>query len=125
MKTACFRSFISIVLLLLVGCESKENFKPSMLSKNDGELQVYIIFSDYDQQVNSSVKEELMEHFHEHLLGDASIVTMYTQTEKIITEFNIEEFPTILVFNHKDILLQTTDLDECKEFIVQYYKSSE
>ncbi|MBB4824878.1 hypothetical protein HNO89_002104 [Sporosarcina luteola] len=124
MKAAKLLVLVSLVLLLVGGCESSDEFTSSLFSKKEGKLQVYILFSDYDSQVNSSLKEEIVDHLDNYLTDNATVITLHDQTDRIINIFNVEEFPSILVLDHKDVLLQTTDPDEYKEFINQYYSDS-
>ena len=121
MKNHYFQMLISIILLLLlVGCESNEEYISSMYSKEEGSLEVYIVYSDEEQLDNSSLMKETLNYLPNHLEKDAQVTTMYHDTERFVKIFNIKEFPTMLLFDHESVLLQTTDPDEFKEFITQY-----
>lgn len=90
------RLLIPIFLLLLIGCQSDEEYKSSMFSNKTGELQFYFIFSDHNQEDNTSVYNEVMEHLYEHMDSNVSTVSMSSQTERIINVYDIKEFPTFL-----------------------------
>jgi len=92
-----------------------------MFSNKEEKLQIYFIFSDHNQQDNSSVYNEVKEHLYKHMDSSVSTVSMSSQTERIIKVYDIEEFPTFLVFDHESLLLQTTNPNELKEFITEYY----
>lgn len=122
MRIKCW--FIAFLFLLpLVGCESNNEFISNMFSKKEGQLEIYIIYSDHNQRDNSSLNDDVMNHLYEHVYNNVTITTMHSQTERIVEVFNIEEFPTILVFDHKNLLLQTTSLEKFKEFTSRYYDS--
>ena len=68
------------LLIILVGCDTHEAFKTTLYAEDEAGVEFYIIFSDSDQELNSSLKSEMLTYLIEHLENDVSVVTMSTDT---------------------------------------------
>lgn len=106
-----------LCLLILVACTSKKDELTSrFVSKEQGRNQIYVIYSDNSQMNSSPMEEKVMKIVRNHVEKVVNISSMYDVAD-VKKEFEIKEYPTILVFNTDKLVLQTTDSDKLDELL--------
>ncbi len=100
-----------ICVLLFSGCTPITEFT-STISKEQGKIEIYIIYSDNTQMMNNSqMNADVMEVVFNNANKVGNITSMY-HSDQIKRKYNITEFPTILAFDTEGLVLKTTDADK-------------
>jgi hypothetical protein len=128
------RNKIIIVILFFVlsGCSSEKeiitDLKPT--KEDNYSMFVYFNFPNGEFPVSPSERGEVEKGFeyqyeiydtmNEKLaLEKLEIFGVRNSKVKDVQVFKIKEFPTFIVFDKNGVVLQTTDMEEIKKFLIQ------
>lgn len=107
--------------LLLYACEGNPITIDDLYSTEADKLSVFVYYENFEQKEEMALENKIKEHLYPILRGEVIFTIQYDQTEEVLDMFKIVEYPTILVFDNERLLLQTTSLQEFKEFTNEYY----
>ena len=117
MKFLLLRILVFVSLLVLVGCVPIEDYDYSLIALEEDTVEIYIIFERTIEKYDESIKIELFENIAKLHTKEQMPVTMMRETDKMKKKYKIIEFPTILIADNEQVLLQTTDINDAKELL--------
>ncbi|WP_188207076.1 hypothetical protein [Alkalibacillus aidingensis] len=112
--------YVALLLLisLLTGCNNgpKEEDIQSLLAPTPDTFSLYVIVEEQEDRENRDfdLKQILSE---ESLDVTAHGDGVWGVDSGLLEVFDIEEYPTFLIFNQEEFLLQTTNVDEVDQFL--------
>ena len=108
------------VVLLMTGCSlSKEEITKDNLTIQPGHFNILIVTEnkEYIKNTNLNVYKEISNSTVDRSEIKYYVIWTWDRGDWNYTKaYNIEKYPTFLVFDYKDLVLQTTDITELKEF---------
>ncbi len=112
-------------MLQVVGCQSSNNPYPEFLAKEEGKYFVLIIDTqnhpdaNKDELLNKALRKIKDELKDLAVTGETSLkyIVNLDDAQKRYPKLNIEEAPAVMVFDNKELILKTYDLNEAVEYM--------